>query len=169
MKSPAPSTQDPVHDRPSDINAQLSEGWLTSLVGWCFGYRREAPAPPDLAEHVTVLGIPNARFWADSLGAALVKEVEQALEGERANLAKQEDWDGRLPPANFLAISGGSDDGSFGAGLICGWSDAGTMPSFKLVTGVSTGAMIAPFAFLGPSYMGILRTVYTKIGPNDVL
>ncbi|MGO9603541.1 MAG: patatin-like phospholipase family protein [Candidatus Binataceae bacterium] len=169
MKSPAPSTSDAVHNRPSDLNAQLGEAWLTRLVGWCFGYRREAPAPEDLTEHVTVLGIPNARFWADSQGAALAKEAEKALDRERTALAKQEGWDGRLPPAHFLAISGGSDDGSFGAGLICGWSDTATMPVFKLVTGVSTGAMIAPFAFLGPSYMGVLRTVYTKIGPADVL
>jgi Patatin-like phospholipase len=169
VKAAAPSTSDADHDEPSDLNAQLGEGWLTRMVGWCFGYRRDAPAPAQLSEHVTVLGIPNGRFWADSQSAALAYEAEQALEREHATLAKKKGWDGRLPPANFLAISGGSDDGSFGAGLICGWSDATTMPVFKLVTGVSTGAMIAPFAFLGPSYMGVLRTVYTEIGPADVL
>jgi hypothetical protein len=99
----------------------------------------------------------------------LAREVQQALEREKAAAGKTESSAGDLPPANFLAISGGSDDGSFGAGLICGWSDAGTMPTFKLVTGVSTGSMIAPFAFLGRSYMNGLRTVYTKIGPDDVL
>ena len=102
-------------------------------------------------------------------GEALAHEVQQALELEKAAAGKTESSAGDLPPANFLAISGGSDDGSYGAGLICGWSDAGTMPTFKLVTGVSTGSMIAPFAFLGRSYMNGLRTVYTKIGPDDVL
>ena len=76
---------------------------------------------------------------------------------------------GRLPPAYFLAVSGGSDSGAFGAGLLCGWHDSGTIPEFKLVTGVSTGAMIAPFPFLGGRYYDRLRTLYTTIKPSDVL
>lgn len=167
MKAPAPSTNEDVQAGSSDLNVQLSQSWFTRLVGWCIGYQRLAPAPADLAEQVTVLGIPNGRFWADTQGAALAQEAEQALERERATAGNNEG--GALPPAHFLALSGGSDDGSFGAGLICGWSDACTMPAFKLVTGISTGAMIAPFAFLGPSYMEGLRAVYTKIGPDDVL
>ena len=73
-----------------------------------------------------------------------------------------------LPRVDFLALSGGSDDGAFGAGLLIGWTAAGTRPEFKLVTGVSTGALIAPFAFLGPSRDAQLREVYTAIGPKDV-
>src|SRR3954467_11082700 len=75
--------------------------------------------------------------------------------------------DGPLPPAHFLAISGGGGDGAFGAGLLCGWSDSGTMPAFKLVTGISTGAMIAPFAFLGGRYTDRLREIYTTIKSQD--
>jgi predicted acylesterase/phospholipase RssA len=128
-----------------------------------------APAPADLADKVTVLGIPNARFWVDTQGAALAEEAAQALEREKAAIGKTEGTGASLPPADFLAMSGGSDEGSFGAGLICGWCDSGTMPNFKLVTGVSTGSMIAPFAFLGRSYMEGLRAVFTKIGPDNVL
>jgi hypothetical protein len=168
MKRAAPPTTDAGgHETMPD--AQLETGWFTRLGARCFGYQRDAPVPADLADRITVLGIPNARFWADSQGEALGREVQQALEREKAAAGKTESSAGDLPPANFLAISGGSDDGSFGAGLICGWSDAGTMPTFKLVTGVSTGSMIAPLAFLGRSYMDGLRTVYTKIGPDDVL
>jgi len=54
-----------------------------------------------------------------------------------------------LPVSNLLAISGGAEDGAFGAGLLVGWSDAGTRPTFDLVTGISSGALIAPFVFLG--------------------
>jgi patatin-like phospholipase len=50
-----------------------------------------------------------------------------------------------------------------------GWTAAGTRPSFKLVTGVSTGALIAPFAFLGPHYDDQLKAVYTTISSRDVL
>jgi hypothetical protein len=70
--------------------------------------------------------------------------------------------------ANYLALSGGSDNGAFGAGVLGGWTILGTRPTFKLLTGVSTGALIAPFAFLGPAYDPELRAVYTEISPEDV-
>jgi hypothetical protein len=91
----------------------------------------------------------------------------QALERERAARAGDPPGD-PLPPANFLAISGGSDDGAFGAGLLVGWSEAGTRPEFKLVTGISTGALIAPFAFLGRDYDPQLRAVFTGVQPDDI-
>ncbi len=50
-----------------------------------------------------------------------------------------------------------------------GWTAIGTRPTFKLVTGISTGALIAPFAFLGPAHDAELKQIYTKIGPKDVL
>jgi predicted acylesterase/phospholipase RssA len=75
---------------------------------------------------------------------------------------------GPLPPAAYLAISGGGDNGAFGAGLVTGWTKAGTRPTFKLVTGVSTGALIAPFAFLGPDYDGKLKTLYTEVSMKDI-
>jgi predicted acylesterase/phospholipase RssA len=55
-------------------------------------------------------------------------------------------------PHSYLVISGGGSDGAFGAGLLCGWSDLGTRPEFQIVTGISTGALTAPFAFLGEDY-----------------
>jgi len=69
---------------------------------------------------------------------------------------------------NFLAISGGGDKGAFGAGLLVGWTEAGNRPYFLVVTGISTGALIAPFAFLGPEYDQALKTIYTSIGPGDI-
>ncbi len=53
-------------------------------------------------------------------------------------------------------------DGAYGAGVLNGWTEAGTRPSFSMVSGVSTGALIAPFAFLGPDYDATLRDVYTS-------
>jgi predicted acylesterase/phospholipase RssA len=75
---------------------------------------------------------------------------------------------GPLPPADYLAISGGGDNGAFGAGLLSGWSKAGTRPVFKLVTGVSTGALIAPFAFLGSAYDESLKSLYTAVSLKDI-
>ena len=69
---------------------------------------------------------------------------------------------------NYLAVSGGGDNGAFGAGLMNGWTETGTRPEFKMVTGVSTGALIAPFAFLGSDYDATLREVYTTMTPEKV-
>lgn len=69
---------------------------------------------------------------------------------------------------NYLAISGGGSDGAFGAGLLNGWTKAGTRPQFKIVTGVSTGGLIAPFAFLGPAYDEQLKLSYTTIDASRV-
>ena len=74
-----------------------------------------------------------------------------------------------LPEVQFLAVSGGGENGAFGAGLLCGWSEYGTRPVFELVTGVSTGALTAPFAYLGSSYDPQLRAVYTELTPSRVL
>jgi len=143
-------------------------GSAAALVAGCSTLERTPAAPPGVAEHTTVLGIPNARFWPETQTEALYQEAEQALAREEAALGRSRAASGGIPPAYFLAISGGSDDGAFGAGVLCGWSDSGKIPSFKLVTGISTGAMIAPLAFLGRPYNERLRAMYTTIGPNDI-
>ena len=75
---------------------------------------------------------------------------------------------GHLSTNYFLAISGGGDDGAFGAGLLAGWSARGDRPVFGLVTGVSTGALSAPFAFLGSEYDAKLKKVYTDTSAGDI-
>lgn len=68
---------------------------------------------------------------------------------------------------NILALSGGGPDGAFGAGFLCGWTTA-ARPQFDMVTGISTGALIAPFAFLGPQYDSMLKEAYTTVTAKDV-
>ena len=138
---------------------------LMPLVAACSIVTRGAPPPASLADQVTVLGIPNGRFWPETQVDAMARETIELVEREHATLGRR----GPLPPAYFLAVSGGGDNGAFGAGLLCGWYDLGTIPTFKLATGVSTGSMIAPFAFLGGSYYDQLRTMYTTITPNHIL
>lgn len=70
---------------------------------------------------------------------------------------------------SFLALSGGGAKGAFGAGFLNGWTDSGTRPNFKIVTGISTGALIAPLAFLGSEYDDELRENYTTIKTKDIL
>jgi predicted acylesterase/phospholipase RssA len=114
-----------------------------------------------------VLGLPNERFFFPWDGEAFRAEgmaASQRARRHRGNLPR-----GAEPTIEMLAISGGGEDGAFGAGLLNGWSEAGNRPQFGLVTGVSTGALTAPFAFLGQRYDAALKSVYTDITPRDVL
>lgn len=70
---------------------------------------------------------------------------------------------------NYLAISGGGASGAFGAGLLTGWTETGTRPEFTAVTGVSTGALAAPFAFLGPDWDHRLEQVYTTHSTKELV
>ena len=96
-----------------------------------------------------------------------IDDYLKSLGLEEAYLAKQ-GHTGPLPSIAMLAISGGGDNGAFAAGFLNGWTKEGTRPQFKLVTGVSTGALIAPFAFLGPAYDEKLKEFYTSISLKDI-
>ena len=123
--------------------------------------------PVELTTRAVVPGIPNARYFVLADVEPLVRDALAARQREEAYLS-QSGRAGELPQLELLAISGGGDKGAFGAGLLNGWTASGTRPTFKLVTGVSTGALIAPFAFLGPEYDKVLEEVYTTISPKDV-
>jgi len=151
-----------------------SQGWwalvvlaVVALQG-CGTLERRDAVPPALTEQAVTPGAPNSRYWVDRDIDPMVRDAVHAVEREKAALAAAGKAGKALPPANFLAISGGGDAGAFGAGLLVGWTVNGTRPEFKVVTGVSTGALIAPFAYLGPRYDDVLRRVYTSIGPKDV-
>lgn len=133
----------------------------------CSAPKRMPAVPYDIQNNAEIPGMPGVRYWSSDseefLRDGLVsfqKEIEYR---------EKEGLKGKLPPAEFLAISGGGDNGAFGAGLLVGWTEAGNRPEFKAVTGISTGALIAPFAFLGPDYDDQLREVYTNVSAKNVL
>ncbi len=125
------------------------------------------PVPVEDMRSAEIPGMPAVRAWAGELNpdfqADLVASVKQETPG-----TFQLDEDG-YPIYNALALSGGGSSGAFGAGILNGWSDAGTRPNFKVITGISTGALIAPFAFLGPEFDEQLKTVYTTTRTHDIL
>ncbi|MGH8471605.1 MAG: patatin-like phospholipase family protein, partial [Gammaproteobacteria bacterium] len=129
---------------------------------------REHAVPHALSEKAEVVGLPGVRYVVRAEMLEFVQDALQSLKRERAYLTEKGQGQS-LPPANFLALSGGGDDGAFGAGLLCGWTAAGPRPEFKAVTGISTGALIAPFAFLGPKYDAQLKEVFTDSAPKDIL
>lgn len=131
----------------------------------CAPFTPRAVVPAAERKNTIVLGVPNARFFVDE-PAAMAAEQELALAREAKALGVARG--GVLPAAHLLSLSGGGDNGAFGAGLLVGWTTRGDRPKFKLVTGVSTGALIAPFAFLGPDYDNALTDVYTNINPSRV-
>ena len=69
----------------------------------------------------------------------------------------------------ILALSGGGANGAYGAGVLVGWTERGDRPTFDIVTGVSTGALAAPFAFLGADWDDELRQAYTGGGADGLL
>jgi hypothetical protein len=135
------------------------------LLSACSSFDHRSAVPEREKHDATVLGIPNARLFHDQT-AQIALEMEEALVREGKALGVKRG--GILPTAHFLSLSGGGDNGAFGAGLLAGWTVHGDRPKFKLVTGVSTGALIAPFAFLGSEYDAALTDVYTNIDPTKV-
>src|SRR5262249_507059 len=63
-------------------------------------------------------------------------------------------------PLSIIAFSGGGAGGAFGAGVLAGLTENGTRPLPSVVTGVSAGALIAPFAFLGSAWGPELVAIY---------
>ena len=142
---------------------------LVGLVGTeCSIPDRGDAVPRADTDRAQPLGIPNARFYADGDARLMVDEGVKSGVREAAALRAAGPLPTKIPPAYFLAVSGGGDNGAFGAGIMNGWTAIGTRPTFKMVTGVSTGALIAPFAFLGSDYDAQLREVYTTMTPEKV-
>lgn len=129
---------------------------------------RLAAVPSERQGEAIVAGMEGIRYWQQSDLPILQQDSMESFRREATILAAQGATN-PLPPANFLAISGGGEDGAFGAGLLVGWTETGERPEFKLVTGISTGALTAPFAFLGSDYDDELTEVYTTINADKVL
>lgn len=140
--------------------------FIALLLQACATPARLGPEPASLTTKAVAIETPNARFFPDEQSDAIFEEGVRSFERELAALGATDP--AKLPPANFLAVSGGGDDGAFGAGLLVGWSATGQRPEFKVVTGVSTGALIAPFAFLGPAYDEQLKRVFTKTSEKNI-
>ncbi|WP_205598336.1 patatin-like phospholipase family protein [Caulobacter sp. 17J65-9] len=139
---------------------------LTAALAGCITPGRGAAVPDELTAQAQPV-IPNVRYWPTRDPDVLVRAAAASVEREKAWLASQ--GPGAHPePITFLAVSGGAEEGAFGAGLLVGWSETGTRPEFRAVTGISTGALIAPFAFLGPRYDPVLEATYTEVSRRDI-
>lgn len=135
------------------------------LMSGCATLPRD-PVPPHLYGSVAIPGMPGVRAEAGRASPAMERDFLQSLRDE-SPADFPVDASGRTRYA-YLALSGGGAYGAFGAGFLNGWTATGHRPVFKIVTGVSTGALMAPFAFLGPGYDDVLHSVYTTTTRNDI-
>ncbi|CAN1723744.1 Patatin [Hyphomicrobium sp. 1Nfss2.1] len=135
------------------------------LAGCAAALPRHA-LPESLVDEAELRGMDDVRLWGDAPPEQIHAMVEAEL-SRRSTAAIERSLE--QPVANFLAISGGAEDGAFGSGLLTGWTKAGTRPEFDIVTGVSAGALIAPFAFLGPRKDRELKAIFTEYGRDDIL
>ena len=138
---------------------------LVSAMAGCAGTPTRNPVPSVLTTKVGIPGVEEARSWGDEWPTYSKERIEKFTEAEF-----REHFSGIYnKPHNYLAISGGGANGAFGAGLLVGWSESGTRPEFTMVTGISTGALTAPFAFLGSEYDDVLKKVYTTTSTKDIV
>lgn len=156
------------------VMRSLVLGLTVMAAGGCQAKRqaqRECPSPVSLGLNVRDMIDPRAQLETDSL-------VDAAQLGAKAERLRRDAVDEAMknrnpnaPPwreKNILCLSGGGSFGAFSAGVLCGWTAKGTRPNFDVVTGISTGALIAPFAFLGPAYDEQMKTFYTTLESKDL-
>jgi hypothetical protein len=124
------------------------------------------PVPLDSIGAASVPGMPDVRAWAGQPDPAMARDFLESFAQESRD-AFPVGADGKIHYAH-LALSGGGPNGAFGAGFLKGWTETGKRPVFKIVTGVSTGALMAPFAMLGPAYDEAVREFYTTNASRDI-
>ena len=137
---------------------------LAAVLSACTTVIARNPVPEAAIDAAAPYGIRVdglMRIWGDELPTDqkdhVLKDWARALRITRAD----EIAAGGPIREVVLLLSGGGSDGAFGAGLLSGWTKRGDRPEFTLVTGISTGAIIALFAFLGPDYDDALTEIYT--------
>src|SRR5687768_1654697 len=146
----------------ASVRRLLAAGLLLGLAAGCAAMKPALPTPTAAGLNPSDLIDPLAE--ADSCGPCALQDLYRIAEQVR-----RERRPAVLPPKrSVLVLSGGGAYGAYSAGLLVGWTQTGTRPEFDVVTGVSTGALVAALAFLGPDYDGELRRVYTTLESKDI-
>ena len=160
--------------RPPSPRARLTiVGFLVLALAGCRAdrlSRGDSPSPVTRGLNVRDMADHAAQAEADSHFDLIQLEARaiQIRENSLAEAKRQRNPAAPWRERNILCLSGGGAYGAYAAGVLCGWSARGTRPTFDVVTGISTGALIAPFAFLGPSYDQQLKTLYTTTESKDL-
>lgn len=134
-----------------------------ALVAGCSAVPERNGVPAGRENDAKIAGIPNARITGMMTEFQINDVLVKVLAQQRAaGIADDAD-------VNMLALSGGGGNGAFGAGLLNGWSAEGSRPEFTIVTAISTGALMAPFVFLGSEYDPNLKTLFTTTDTSSII
>ena len=156
----------PQHTMQSHLAQSLIAGLVLFMLSACTSLPRH-PVPVEDIRRAEIPGMSAVRAWAGQLDPAFQADIISSVKQELPGAFPLDD--SGYPIYHGLALSGGGSSGAFGAGILNGWTTAGTRPDFKVVTGISTGALIAPFAFLGSGYDAQLKSVFTTTQTRDIL
>jgi hypothetical protein len=122
--------------------------------------------PEQYSGKAKIKGMPQVRDYAVAMTGYYQHDFEESLKQKISSMPEGHNIEDHV--FKILAISGGGANGAFGVGLINGWGASGTRPVFTLVTGISTGALIAPFVFLGGEYDTELGRLFTSVNSDDI-
>ncbi|MBY8977451.1 patatin-like phospholipase family protein [Rhodobacteraceae bacterium NNCM2] len=139
------------------------------VIAGCADLKPRNVVPPFLTDEAQPVGFEDVRLWGDHNDPEhVIRLMTRRAESLRTRFGALAEA-GITPEMKYLAISGGGQYGAFSAGAITAWTKTGTRPVFDGVTGISTGSIIAPFAFLGPEYDDVLEEIYTTTKTEDML
>lgn len=138
------------------------------FISGCASTRMRHAVPMDLLNKTQIYGMQDIRAFSGNPSDSFKNDCIKLLEQEERESPSFFNFKASLA-YSMLAISGGAANGAYGAGLLNGWSQSGTRPVFKVVTGISTGAITAPFAFLGSCYDEKLKEIYTQYSTKDIM
>jgi predicted acylesterase/phospholipase RssA len=139
-----------------------------ALTGCAATIPRNGITSAKVAEAAEIPGMPGVRFWGDEVPTDPIAEIRRRTKHMPPIASHAKTMNGRKI-IDTLALSGGGSDGAFGAGVLAGWTKRGDRPEFQVVTGVSAGAIIAPFAYLGPSEDKKLHAIWTQYKQDQVV
>jgi hypothetical protein len=143
-------------------------GWMLAcllgclLAGACSSIPRQQPPLARQQAGAVPVGFTSDVRWRGETTRSDFRNQALRLQARMTRAANGN-------PLNLLALSGGGAGGAFGAGVLVGWGRHGTRPQFQVVTGVSTGALIAPFAFLGNDGDRLLEEAFSGAASEGIL
>ncbi|MDO8489741.1 MAG: patatin-like phospholipase family protein, partial [Candidatus Omnitrophota bacterium] len=122
--------------------------------------------PENLVGTAVVVGMPDIRYYT---GKPVSSAMQQSLEDSFKEEGKLEYLSDGIKTYPVLIIGGGVSNSAYGIGLMKGWLEQGTRPVFKIVTGYSSGSILAVAAFSGEEYEDRLADLFTSISTKDVI
>ncbi|MBN1689212.1 MAG: patatin-like phospholipase family protein [Candidatus Omnitrophica bacterium] len=122
--------------------------------------------PENLVGKAVVVGMPDMRYYTSKPDSLF---MQQSLADSFKEEGKSDYLVDGIKTYPVLIIGGGVSNSAYGIGLLKGWSDAGSRPVFKIVTGYSSGSLIALATFLGKEDEDRLADLFTSISTKDVV